>query len=81
MPHNPLSWIDDELAALEQKHLRRRLLTRDGPQSARLSIDGRELINFGSNDYLGLGRRSALGPRRGRGRRRAKAGAAGPVRW
>jgi len=54
MPHNPLSWIDDELAALEQKHLRRRLLVRDGPQSARSSIGGRELVNFGSNDYLAL---------------------------
>jgi 8-amino-7-oxononanoate synthase len=54
MPFNPLSWIDDELAALEQGHLLRRLTTRDGPQSARLRIDGRELVNFGSNDYLGL---------------------------
>jgi 8-amino-7-oxononanoate synthase len=54
MPHNPLSWIDDELAALEQKHLRRRLPVRTGPQSARLSIDGQELVNFGSNDYLAL---------------------------
>ncbi len=51
---DPLAWIDDELAALERKNLRRRLLTRNGPQSARLVIDGRELINFGSNDYLGL---------------------------
>jgi 8-amino-7-oxononanoate synthase len=51
---NPLSWIDDELAALERQQLRRRLLTRHGPQSARLTIDGRELINFGSNDYLAL---------------------------
>ena len=51
---NPLSWIDDELTALEHNNLRRRLRTRDGPQSARLLIDGRDLINFGSNDYLGL---------------------------
>jgi 8-amino-7-oxononanoate synthase len=54
MPHNPLSWIDDELLALERQHLRRRPVTRDGRQSTRLSIDGRELINFGSNDYLAL---------------------------
>jgi 8-amino-7-oxononanoate synthase len=51
---NPLSWIDNELDALEQKKLRRRLLTHDGPQSTLLSIDGRDLINFGSNDYLAL---------------------------
>ncbi len=54
MLHNPLSWIDDELLALERQHLRRRPVTRDGPQSARLSIDGGELVNFGSNDYLAL---------------------------
>ncbi|MFZ1933931.1 MAG: 8-amino-7-oxononanoate synthase [Thermoguttaceae bacterium] len=54
MPHNPLSWIDDELLALQRQHLRRRPATRQGPQAARLSLDGRELINFGSNDYLGL---------------------------
>jgi 8-amino-7-oxononanoate synthase len=51
---NPLSWIDDELASLERNNLRRRLSTREGPQRARLRIDGRELVNFGSNDYLGL---------------------------
>jgi len=54
MPHNPLAWIDGELAALEREHLRRRLATRVGPQSVRLVLDGRELIHFGSNDYLAL---------------------------
>jgi 8-amino-7-oxononanoate synthase len=54
MSHSTLSWIDAELAALEQNHLRRRLATRDGPQSAHISLDGRPLVNFGSNDYLGL---------------------------
>jgi 8-amino-7-oxononanoate synthase len=49
-----LAWIDGELAALERQHLRRRLSVRSGPQSARLQMAGRALINFGSNDYLGL---------------------------
>ena len=49
-----LAWIEGELAALEGEGLRRRLTTRQGPQAARLVLDGRPLINFGSNDYLGL---------------------------
>ncbi len=52
--HHPLAWIDCELAVLEEQGLRRRLLAREGPQAARLVIDGRELVHFGSNDYLGL---------------------------
>jgi 8-amino-7-oxononanoate synthase len=51
---DPLSWIDDSLAELERAGLRRRLGTRTGTQTARVVLDGRELINFGSNDYLGL---------------------------
>lgn len=52
--HDPLSWIDDELTALDRRHLRRALATHGGPQGAILSVGGQELINFGSNDYLGL---------------------------
>jgi 8-amino-7-oxononanoate synthase len=51
---NPLSWIDDELRALDRQSLRRQLRTRTTTQSARVTIDGRNLINFGSNDYLAL---------------------------
>ena len=51
---DPLAWIDDELAGLERAGLRRRLSERGGAQSATVSLDGRELVNFGSNDYLGL---------------------------
>jgi len=51
---DPLAWIDDELAGLERAGLRRRLAERTSPQAATVVLDGHELINFGSNDYLGL---------------------------
>ena len=52
--HQPLGWIDRELTDLDARGLRRRRGVRDGPQAARLVIDGREMVNFGSNDYLAL---------------------------
>jgi 8-amino-7-oxononanoate synthase len=51
---DPLAWIDEALDDLERQALRRMLAMRSGPQTAHITIDGRELINFGSNDYLGL---------------------------
>lgn len=51
---NPLAWLDEELAALDAQDLRRNLQIRDGEQSVRVTLDGQERINFGSNDYLGL---------------------------
>ncbi len=52
--HHPLEWIDEELASLERRGLRRRLTERDGRQASEIEIDGRRLANFGSNDYLAL---------------------------
>jgi 8-amino-7-oxononanoate synthase len=52
--HDPLAWIEESLGELERAGLRRRLAVRNGTQTARVVLDGRELINFGSNDYLGL---------------------------
>ncbi len=55
MAPDPLRWLDDELAALEAAGLRRRRMVREGPQGIRsIRWGGRELVNFGSNDYLGL---------------------------
>jgi len=52
--HDPLAWIDDELASLDRAGLRRQLAERHSPQTATVTLDGRQLVNFGSNDYLGL---------------------------
>ena len=55
MPLDPLAWLDDELADLSADGLRRRLTIRQGPQRPEQTyLDGRRLVNFGSNDYLGL---------------------------
>ncbi|MCA9118851.1 MAG: 8-amino-7-oxononanoate synthase [Planctomycetaceae bacterium] len=54
MTDTPLDWIDNELLELDAAGLRRRLAIRTSTQSATIVIDGKPLINFGSNDYLGL---------------------------
>lgn len=52
---DPLAWIDDALSDLDHSALRRTLTARSGPQRGdRIEIDGQSLVNFGSNDYLGL---------------------------
>jgi len=53
--HNDsLTWLDGELASLESAHLRRVLRQRQSAQGPTILVDGSKLINFGSNDYLGL---------------------------
>ena len=39
--HDPLSWLDDELASLDDRELRRYLHVRDGAQGVRIEVDGR----------------------------------------
>ena len=50
----PLDWIASALAELERDDHRRHLQTRAGSQGAVIELDGARLLNFGSNDYLGL---------------------------
>jgi 8-amino-7-oxononanoate synthase len=53
--NDPLAWIDDDLQSLRQANLLRTLAVRESPQRAeRITLNGVELANFGSNDYLGI---------------------------
>ncbi len=46
--------FSSRLYELEQQGLLRNILSRSSPQGPRINIKGRLLINFSSNDYLGL---------------------------
>ncbi len=54
MTTNPLGWIDDELQQLDGAGLLTRIRTIESPMDARVTIEGRELLNFCANNYLGL---------------------------
>ena len=52
--------FDEELRDLRARSLLRRLRTFDSPQQTTVSQGGRQLVNFSSNDYLGLAAEPAL---------------------
>jgi glycine C-acetyltransferase len=47
-------WILDELDGLRQSGLYTHIRTLDSPQGAWLVVDGKQVLNFCSNNYLGL---------------------------
>jgi 8-amino-7-oxononanoate synthase len=51
---------EDELAELEAASLKRSLRDVDSPQLPHSLINGEELLNFASNDYLGLANHPAI---------------------
>lgn len=57
-----MSWdfIQAELKRLKQEGLYRKLRRVEGEQGPTLLLDGREVINFSSNNYLGLASHPAL---------------------
>ncbi|MRR29795.1 glycine C-acetyltransferase [bacterium] len=49
-----LDWIQNELDTLKEGGLFNRIRTLSSPQGAWLQVDGRKVLNFCSNNYLGL---------------------------
>src|SRR5215471_16002735 len=49
-----------QLASLREQGLERKLRRIDTPQAPHILLDGRRLLNFSSNDYLGLANDPAL---------------------
>ena len=49
-----LAWVDESLEILRRDGLERPRRVRTGRQGRVVELDGRVLLNFGSNDYLGL---------------------------
>ncbi len=55
-----LDFVDDELRALEAQGRRRGVRVVGGRRGAQIELDGRWVVNFSSNDYLGLAGEAAL---------------------
>ena len=49
-----VQWITDELSALKESGLFTQIRTLGSPQGAWLTVDDRKVLNFCSNNYLGL---------------------------
>lgn len=49
-----LQWITDELAELKRQGFFNTIRTIDSAQGSRLKVDGKQVLNFCSNNYLGL---------------------------
>jgi glycine C-acetyltransferase len=54
MTTDKLAFIDEELAALKEDGLLINIRTIESPQGASLVVNGKQVLNFCSNNYLGL---------------------------
>jgi glycine C-acetyltransferase len=54
MSDNRTKWIQDEISGLKEAGLFNTIRTIDSPMDAWVKIDGRSLLNFCANNYLGL---------------------------
>lgn len=54
MPNNPYSWIEQSLSTIHKANWYRSVKTIESIPGATIKLEGKKLINFASNDYLGL---------------------------
>ncbi|NLX11271.1 MAG: glycine C-acetyltransferase [Chloroflexi bacterium] len=54
MIESKTAWIEAEIASLKEQGLFNQIRTLGSPQGAWLVVDGRRVLNFSSNNYLGL---------------------------
>ena len=54
MTEPKIAWINEEIASLKEQGLFTHIRTLGSPQGAWLVVDGRRVLNFSSNNYLGL---------------------------
>jgi len=55
-----LELLERELAAIHERGHRRQLRSVESPQGAEVTLDGRRVVNFSANNYLGLADHPAL---------------------
>ena len=51
---NRVSWVEEEIQSLRENGLFNQIRTIGSPQGAWLIVDGKKVLNFCSNNYLGL---------------------------
>jgi len=76
-PANPFDRIESALADLDRRALRRRRRVADTPCAPRIRLDGRDVVSFASNDYLGLADHPELASALAEGARRYGVGSGG----
>ena len=54
MRADPLAYLGEEIDSLKQQNLFRRLRVLDDEQKAHTTVDGKNVVNLSSNNYLGL---------------------------
>ena len=58
--YHRMDWIQDEIAGLKEAGLYNRIRTIGSAQGAWLVVDGKRVLNFCSNNYLGLANHPAM---------------------